>query len=134
MKRGLLVVPTVALALWLSAVTAAAAEWCSDDPAIHFRDAGGQTRTVYLTTLGDGFQHSHAVSAVAYTYGVEYGDHGRQTHLRLRLFVPDDSLHHFHVRWIVSSGPNATGTIFARHDGDSGHSADFDVAIAAGRA
>ena len=128
-KRGLFVVLTAALALWLSSVTAAAAEWCSDDPAIHFRDGTGHVHTVYLTTYGDGVEHTHAVRSVAYVYGVRYRDHGRSTQLNLRVFVPDDSKHHFHVRYVVSTGPGGTGKVLGRHDGDSGQSSGFSVDV-----
>jgi len=121
----LFVFPAVAVALWLSTISAAAAEWCSNDPAIHFVNASGRLQTVYLTTYGEGVEHANAVSAVAYTYVTQYGDHGRKTQLKLRVFVPDDSRHHFHVRWVVSTGPGGTGKILGRHDGDSGQSNSF---------
>lgn len=129
MKRGLVVVPAVALGLLLSAVDAAAAEWCTNDPAIHFVDASGHAQTVYLTTYGDGVEHTRAVNAETFSYVVEYGDHGRKTHLRLKVFVPDDSRHHFHVRCIVSTGPFGMGKVLARHDSDSGQGADLDVEV-----
>lgn len=126
MKRSLLAAPLAALALFLSALTAVASEWCSEDPPIHFVDATGHTRTVYLTAYGEGVEHSHAVSAVSYTSAIEYGDHGHKTKVRLVVFVPDDSRHHFHVRTVVSTGPGGTGVVLARHDGDSGHGSAVD--------
>jgi hypothetical protein len=128
-KRGLLVIPAVALALLLSAVNAAASEWCSDDPTIHFRDGGGHIQTVYLTTYGDGLEHVHAVRAQAYSFGTEVGDHGHKTKVKLTVFVPDDSRHHFHVRWVVSTGPGGTGIVLARHEGDSGHNSDLEFEV-----
>jgi hypothetical protein len=128
-KRGLLAVPAVALALLLSAVTSAASEWCSDDPAIHFRDGSGHIQTVYLTTFGEGVEHSHAVSAEAYSYGTEIGDHGHKTTVKLTVFVPDDSRRHFHVRCVVSTGPGGTGIVLAHHDGESGHNSDLEFEL-----
>lgn len=111
----------------LSALTASAAEWCSDDPAIRFVDAGGHSRTLYLTTYGDGVEHSIAVRTQAYAFTTQYGDHGRKTKLKLHVYVPDDSRNHFHVRWVLSTSPNGAGIVLAHHDGDSGHTSDFDV-------
>ena len=130
MKRRLLVIPAVALAFMLSAVTAAAAEWCSEDPAIRFVDASGHQHTVYLTTYGEGLDHSAQVRAQAYSYTVEYIDNGHKTRLRLIVYVPDDGRHHFHVRSTVSTGPNGSGVVLGHHDADSGHASDIDFEVA----
>ena len=127
--RALLAIPAVALALVLAAISGSASEWCSEDPAIHFVDAKGNTHTVYLTAYGDGVEHSHAVSATTFTYCTEYGDHGQKTKIRLVVFVPDDCRHHFHVRTLVSTGPGGTGVVLAHHDSDSGHSSDLEFEI-----
>jgi hypothetical protein len=129
-KRGLFVMPAVGLVFMLSAVTAAAAEWCSDDPAIRFVDASGHLRTVYLTTYGDGLEHSQQVSAQVYTYTVKYSDNGHKTKLKLKVYVPDDGRHHFHVRSTVSTGPGGTGVVLGHHDADSGHASDLDFEVA----
>jgi hypothetical protein len=84
---------------------------------------------VYLTTLGDGVQHSRAVHTQAYAYTIEYSDNGRRTKLKMHVLVPDDSRNHFHVRWVVSTGPSGAGIVLTHHDGDSGHASDFDVDV-----
>lgn len=127
--RALLAVPAVALALLLTAVSGVASEWCSEDPAIHFTDASGHGQTVYLTAYGDGVEHSRAVSAVAYALSTEYTDHGHRTTVKLVVFVPDDCRHHFHVRDVVSTGPDGTGLVLARHDANSGQRSDLDFEI-----
>ena len=131
MKRRLFVViPAVGLAFILSAVTAAAAEWCSDDPPIRFVDASGHLRTVYLTTYGEGLDHSQQVSAQAYRYTIQYSDNRHKTKLKLTVYVRDDGRRHFHLRSIVSTGPNGTGVVLGHHDADSGHASDFDFEVA----
>ena len=131
MKRRLFVaIPAVGLAFMLSAVTAAASEWCSEDPAIRFVDAGGHLRTVYLTTYGEGLDHASQVSAQAYTCTIQYSDDHSKTKLKLTVYVRDDGRHHFHLRSIVSTGPNGTGVVLGHHDGDSGHASDFDFEVA----
>jgi hypothetical protein len=127
--RALLAIPAVVIALFLTAISGAASEWCSEDPVIHFVDAGGHSQTVYLTAYGEGVEHSHAVSAMAYTYATEYGDHGHKTKVKLVVFVPDDCRHHFHVRSVVSTGPGGTGVVLAHHDGDSGHNSGLEFEI-----
>lgn len=127
MKRFLIVASAFGSAVLLQAgMTAEAAEFCSDDPAIHFVDAAGKSQTVYLTTYGEGLDHAGAVNAQRYSYSVEKTDGGHKTKVRLRVIVPDQSRQHFHVRFVVSTGPNSAGTVLHRHEGDSGHAYALD--------
>lgn len=130
MNRAFLVAPAAVIAALIQAgTTAAAAEWCSDDPALRLVDGAGHVHTVYLTTYGDGLEHQADVSAQAYTYSIESDQAGHKAHVTLRLLVPDDGRHHFHVRSVVTTGPNGSGRVLGHHDGDSGHSnhLDFDL-------
>ncbi len=130
MKRILVVAPiAVAAALIQAGTTAAAAEWCSDDPAIYLVDAAGNRHTVYLTTYGEGLEHKPQVSAQSYAYSLESADGGHKTKVKLQMFVPDGSAHHFHVHSVVSTGPNGTGRVLAHHDGDSGHANAMDFEL-----
>jgi hypothetical protein len=129
-KRILVVAPiAVAAALIQAGTTAAAAEWCSDDPAIYLVDAAGNRHTVYLTTYGDGLEHKPQVTAQTYWYSLKTADGGHATKVKLHVFVPDARTHHFHVRSVVSTGPNGTGQVLAHHDGDSGHANGMDFEL-----
>lgn len=129
-KRFLFVGPLVVVAALIQAgITAEAHVWCSEDPAIQFVDAAGQSQTVYLTSYADGIEHSGAVSAQTYTYSIERSDGGHKTRVRLMVVVPDDGRKHFHVRFVVSTNPNGAGKVLTEHKGNSGHgyALDFEV-------
>lgn len=129
-KRILLVGPLVVVAALMQAgITAEAQVWCSDDPAIHFVNAAGQSQTVYLTSYGDGIQHSGAVGAQTYTYSIERHDDGHKTKVRLRVVVPDDGRKHFAVRFVVSTNPNGAGKVLTQHNGNSGHATALDFEV-----
>jgi len=129
-KRILLVGPLVVVAALMQAgITAEAHVWCSEDPAIHFINAAGQSQTVYLTSYGDGIQHLEAVRAQTYTYSIERRDGGHKTRLRVMVVVPDDGRRHFQVQFVVSTDPNGAGKVLMKHKGNSGHAyaLDFEV-------
>ena len=126
MKRVLVAVAVVLVALVQAGVTAEASVFCSSDPAIHFTDAVGHPHTVYLTSYGDGTEHSGAVNSTKDSYAIESSDGGHKTKVKLWILVPDDSRKHFHVRFVVSTQPNGAGTVLMKHDGNSGHPYHFD--------
>lgn len=130
MRRLFLVVTAVGAAALLQAgITAEAAEICSEDPAIHFIDAAGHPRTVYLTTYWEGVEHSRAVHGQRYSYSIQRSEEGRRTTVKLRITVPDDSRKHFHIHFVVSTSPNGTGTRLTQHGGESGRGNDLEFEI-----
>lgn len=127
MKRLLVVASAVAaLVLMQAGTTAEASEWCSDDPAITFFDAQGESHTVYLTSSAKGLEHLAALEAQTYTISVESTDDGSRTKVGLRVIVPDQTGEHFNVRFVVSTSPNGAGTVLRLRNGESGQVSELN--------
>jgi len=101
-----------------ASVTLASDEWCEDDPPVVIHTPGGALVTVYVTDSGLGVQHLPAVQLANITTNVS--PTAGNTLVRVQVVVPGDALDaHFSTRSVVSTGPFATGTIYATANGFS---------------
>ena len=122
MRRLLLAIVIAAPLLFVLAPSPlAAAEWCDADPLVLIRTPGGALVPVYVTSGGLGAMHLPAVLLAKMDYSVQPAAGGNATLVRLEVVVPGDLLDsHFPTRTVASTGPLATGTIYARATGYSG--------------
>ncbi|HEX6547897.1 MAG TPA: hypothetical protein VF134_04070 [Candidatus Dormibacteraeota bacterium] len=121
MIRSLLVASTAAgVLLSQAAISAAAAEFCFDDPALVFVTPSGVPHTVYLTTFAAGLEHSPQVHAQRYSLHLETDRDDRQTEVAVHVLVPNGTSRPFAVHSVISTGPNGTGKRLANRDGISG--------------
>lgn len=122
MRRFLLVIPLAFALLFAGAAApAAAAEWCDTDPLVLIATPGGALVPVYVTTGALGVEHLPAVLAASIAYTAQPVASGTATLVHLEVVVPDDAFDaHFPTRTVASTGPLATGTIYASAEGFSG--------------
>jgi len=96
-------------------------EWCDTDPLLLIRTPAGATVPVYVTSGGLGLAHTPAVLLATEQYTAQPAQEGRATLVQVSVTVPGDAFDaHFATRAVVSSGPMATGTLYARATGESG--------------
>lgn len=122
MRRLMLaVLITASLLFVLFPPPVAAAEWCDTDPLVLIQTPGGMLVPVFVTSGALGIEHQSAVLLVHMDYSTEAVEGGTATLVHLDVIVPDDLLDkHFPTRTVASTGPLATGTIYARASGYSG--------------
>jgi len=94
----------------------ASACWCEDDPLLTITSPQGSAQ-VYLTTYAEGLNHLGAIQAEHVSYQVRGGDEDglSRVQLSIRISSPDE----FRTFFIVSSGPNGSGQVFAAKPGNS---------------
>lgn len=99
----------------------AAEEWCDTDPLVLVQTPGGSLVPVYVTNGARGVVHLPAAQMAAITYTVRPIADGRDTLVEMKVLVPDDLFGSgFPTRSTVSTGPLATGEIYATASGQSG--------------
>ena len=108
-------------ALTWAPVTLAGAEWCDTDPLVLVQTPGGATVPVYVTNGALGVEHLPAVLLAAISYTASPTNGGRATLVKMDVVVPDDEFaSRFPTRSVASTGPMATGAIYASTTGYSG--------------
>jgi hypothetical protein len=111
----------VPLILALAPASASAAEWCDTDPLVLIKTPGGALVPVYVTSGALGTEHLPAVLLASIAYSTDAGAGGTATIVHLTVMVPGDLLDsHFPTRTVASTGPLATGAIYASATGYSG--------------
>jgi len=123
MLQPRLVLGSVIMLFFLACVPATVAtasdQWCEDDPPLVLHTPGGALLTVYVTDSALGAQHLPAVQLASITATVSPAGNGTLIHMQV--LVPGDGFDgHFPTRSVVSTGPFATGTIYATASGYSG--------------
>jgi len=94
-------------------------QWCDDDPPVVLHTPGGALVTVYVTDSVLGLSHLPAVQLARITADVSPAGGGTRVHVQV--LVPGDAFDPFFAtRSTVSTGPFATGTIYATASGFSG--------------
>jgi hypothetical protein len=121
-RRLLLAIFTMAMiVLAFAPARVAAAEWCDTDPLVLITTPGGAVVPVYVTNGALGAEHLATVQLAAMTYTTQPTANGRATLVHLDVRIPDDVFaSHFATRSVASSGPLATGDIYANASGFSG--------------
>lgn len=100
----------------LSVVSAeASACWCEEDPLLTITSPQGAAQ-VYLTTYAEGLNHLAAIQSEQVSYAVQPAEGGlSRVEVSIRISSPDE----FRTRFVVSSGPNGSGHLFASKPGNS---------------
>ena len=101
----------------------ASSQWCSADPILVITTPSGSFVPVFVTTAGDGVEHLATVTVAQLRYTASPTANGSRTLVTVTVFVPNDLFGSpFATMSTVSSGPLATGTIYASASGTSGQS------------
>lgn len=102
-------------------VATASSQWCEVDPVLLITTPGGSVVPVYVTTAGDGVEHLATVTAAHLSYTTSAISNQTKTLVTVTVFVSNDLFSSsFATMSTVSSGPLATGTIYATATGTSG--------------
>jgi hypothetical protein len=120
MKRRLFAATAALGAVGLLAPAAHAGDqWCEDDPLVVIKTPGGSLVALYVTNAALGVEHLPAVLLAKIDYTVSRA--GPSTNVHMTVTIPSDMFDsHFPTRSTVSTGPLATGTIYATAEGESG--------------
>ncbi len=116
-------------AAWAASVRAAE-EWCTFDPAMVLTTPHGNEVVVYVAQSGQGLQHLGDLQAATLSYsstGRNLSGRHDDTATQFHIFVtvPSDPIDGTFATMVqVSSGPNASGTIYATAQGPSGTTLD----------
>jgi hypothetical protein len=108
--------------LWGNVPAASAgAEWCSSDPPVVIHTPGGDVVPLHVTNYGEGREHLAAVRKASIETQVEAANSGTGTEVTIVVLIPDDAGQGtFRTRSVVSTRPNAAGTVLATDSGRSG--------------
>jgi hypothetical protein len=99
----------------------AAAEWCEFDPVVLIVTPGGALVPVFVTNGAQGTEHLTAAQLAEMRYTTRPDKSGTATLVYLQVLVRGDLFAaKFPTRSTASTGPLATGNIFARTQGVSG--------------
>jgi hypothetical protein len=101
----------------------AVVEWCEVDPLVIIVTPGGNVAAVHVTNYGLGAQNLPAVQAAKIVPSVTPVGSlpSRATDVKIYVAIPNGAGGaSFATRSVVSTGPNATGTILATASGQSG--------------
>lgn len=122
MRRFMLAILIAAPLLFaLAPASASAAEWCDTDPLVLIKTPGGALVPVFVTSGALGTEHMPAVLLASIDYSTNAVAGGNATIVHLNVVVPGDLLDsHFLTRTVASTGPLATGVIYASATGYSG--------------
>lgn len=108
----------------------AAAEWCEFDPVVLVITPGGALVPVFVTNGAQGVEHLAGAQLAEMRYSTQSAKSGAATLVQLRVLIRGDLFDtRFPTRSTVSSGPLATGTIFARTTGVSGDTMQLDFIL-----
>ena len=124
-RRFLGVAAALPLAVWAQPALAGE-EWCEFDPAMLLTTPHGNQLLVYVTQFGVGLQHLVDLEAATLSYAAGSsnrpdGDGTLDTVFSISVTIPSDPIDGaFSTMVKVSSGPDATGTIYASVNGTSG--------------
>ena len=111
-------------------VVGATDQWCDVDPALLVTTPAGKQVVVYLTNGALGLEHQAAVQTASVTYTVRSVAGRTATLVRVEVTVPDDAFGSaFPTRTKASSGPQATGTVYASTSGVSGQPMRLDFTL-----
>ena len=103
-------------------VATASSQWCEVDPILVVATPSGSLVPVFVTTAGDGVEHLATVTAARLSYVASPTADGSKTLVTVTVLVSNDLFDSpFATTSTVSSGPMATGTIYASASGTSGH-------------
>ena len=108
-------------------------EWCEDDPAMLLTTPHGNTLLVYVTQAGQGLQHLADLEAATLSYASTSanrpdGPGELDTVFHVYVTIPNDPIDGaFAAMVTVSSGPMASGMVYATAGGSSG--TRFDLAF-----
>lgn len=120
----------LSLMLGSSPSLSAMEQWCDSDPLVPITTPGGSVVAVYVTNAGRGLEHLPAVAAANISYTVKPVEAGQATLVKVRVVVPGDVFDsHFQTRSTVSTGPLATGTIYATASGYSTEPMDMEFKL-----
>ena len=112
----------------------ASIQWCFVDPAQLLVTPGGNRLVVYVTNYAPDqvYVRDLAQDKVTYTAStVTLPDGQVGTRFEVSVFIPDDrDLGAFPTSTVVSSGANATGTIYDSASGRSGTATRLSVVVA----
>jgi hypothetical protein len=104
-----------------SGSASASAEWCEFDPVVLIVTPGGAIVPVYVTSGALGIEHLLAAQLAEIRYQAQPGKAGKSTRVRLQVLIRDDLFDSkFPTRSAASTGPLATGLVYARASGVSG--------------
>ncbi len=121
MGRVLCAIAVVLCLLAWAPSAAAAGEWCEFDPVVLVITPGGAIVPVFVTNGAQGVEHLAGAQLAEMRYSAQPAKSGAATQVQLRVLIRGDLFDkRFPTRSTVSSGPLATGHIFARADGVSG--------------
>ncbi|HEV7214298.1 MAG TPA: hypothetical protein VGP33_04170 [Chloroflexota bacterium] len=139
-RRAILRAVTVALPLAaLANPVLAGEEWCEDDPAMLLTTPHGNILLVYITQSGQGgLQHLADLELATLSYAASSsnlhdGSGGLETTFHVHVTIPSDLIDGgFATKVTVSSGPFASGAVYASMSGNSGTTFDlvFTVPLA----
>ncbi len=96
--------------------------WCYTDPAVIITTPAGNVVPVYVTNGAYGLVHLTSLETAQISYRAEPAHrHGSGTDVVIQVTVPNDLFGSgYPVSSTVSSGPFATGTIYATAAGSAG--------------
>lgn len=104
-----------------AAAVHAGEDTCTVDPPLQIRTPAGNSVVVMMTDSALGLEHKEALKAAVHTYVTTPALGGTATDVVLTVLVPGDIYAAtFPVSTVASSGPWATGTIYASADGVAG--------------
>lgn len=118
----LLIALTLALGfLARPAPAAAGAEWCEFDLLIVIVTPAGRVVPIFVTNGALGLEHALSAQLAEMHYTATPTYSGQKTRVRLEVLVHGDLFdQRFETRSTASTGPLATGNVFARQSGVSG--------------
>jgi hypothetical protein len=121
-REVLLAAALILASLWASVpVASAGAEWCEDDPLVVIHTAGGKDVPLHVTNYAEGKEHLAALRTAHIDVQTEPAQRGQATRATITVQVADDGGRSpFRTRSVVSTGPNAAGTVLAQDNSRSG--------------
>jgi hypothetical protein len=92
------------------------ADFCADDPIIEIAPG----KVVYLTDYADS-SHLASLQAVKYRVLHTHTDRQGRMHVTLLIYVPSDPTgESFDASYVISTGPDGSGTVLAQGESGSG--------------
>ena len=101
--------------------TAAADDWCGDDPMVRIITPAGKNMVVRVTDYALGIQHLPALKLASYSYSVAPADNGTATAVTLSVLIPGDALDPaFPTRSVVSSAADENSHVYQLYSDKTG--------------
>lgn len=134
MRQALLAIVAAAILLALHVAPASAnAEWCEHDPLVVMRTPRGATVEAWVTAYARGAQYAPNLDRAIITYvalPARTAD-GWGTRFEIIVIVPEGPRDpRFQTRAVLSSDPNATGTIHDTAEGWSNRAMRLTLIVA----